>query len=342
MEATGKLLREVQSLLEKEGEEGWRLAKDTILTQKTKNTELEEAMKYIMLVSQPDYFRPALLSMCSRAVGGNSDVTVPFAASLVLFARAIGIHDDIIDRSRSKNSHTTVFGKFGKDLSLILADVLLMKGFTLLRKTLQLDLPLERVVHALDVVDRVWFEQSEGGMSDIQDRGQTEVSLEKCLDKIRMIAAETEAITRIGSTLGGGTKEVTERLGKYGRLLSTSYIIRNELIDMLDFKALKHRIRYECLPLPLLYALEDPLVKPHVLRLVSHEKVTIETLHQLLLMTDNAGGMTYTAKIIAQTVEDAKDSIATLEDKTVHKTLEKLADTALIRPNEWKQLLEKT
>ncbi len=67
---------------------------------------------------------------------------------------------------------------------------------------------------ALDVVDRVWFEQSEGGMSDIQDRGKTDVSLEKCLDKVKMIAAETEAIARIGSVLGGGTEKVTGRLGK--------------------------------------------------------------------------------------------------------------------------------
>ncbi len=342
METTDKLLHEAQSLLQKEGEEGWTLAKDTILTIRTKNTELENAMKYIMLVSQPDYFRPALLSLCSKAAGGKSDVTVPFAASLVLFARAIGIHDDIIDRSKRKDNHTTIFGKFGKDLALILADVLLMKGFTLLRKTLQLNLPRERVVQALYVVDTVWFEQSEGGIRDVQDRGQTDTSPEKCLDKIKMIAAETEAIARIGSMLGGGTEEVTKRLGKYGRLLSSSYIIRNELIDMLDFKALKHRIRYESLPLPLVYALEDPLVRPQVLRLISSRKLTTETLQRILLMTDSAGGIAYAAKIIKQTVDDARICIATLDNKTIHKALNKLAETALMRPKEWKQLLDKT
>ena len=342
METTDKLLHEARNLLEKEGEEGWRLAKDTILTQKTKNTELEKAMKYIMLVSQPDHFRPALLSFCSRAVGGKSDVTVPFAASLVLFARAIGIHDDIIDRSKTKNNHTTIFGKFGKDLALILADILLMKGFTLIRKTLQLNLPTERVVRALDVIDTVWFEQSEGGTLDIQNRSQTDTSPKKCLDKIKMIAAETEAIARIGSILGGGAEEVTERLGKYGRLLSTSYIIRNELVDMLDFKALKHRIRYESLPLPLLYALQDPLVKPQALGLVSKRKLTAETLQRILLITDSAGGMEYTANIITQTVKKTKACIEILEEKSVLSALNKLAETALIRPMEWKHLIEKT
>ena len=338
METIDKLLHEARNLLEKEGEEGWRLAKDTILTQKTKNTELEKAMKYIMLVSQPDHFRPALLSFCSRAVGGKSDVTVPFAASLVLFARAIGIHDDIIDRSKTKNNHTTIFGKFGKDLALILADILLMKGFTLIRKTLQLNLPTERVVRALDVIDTVWFEQSEGGTLDIQNRSQTDTSPKKCLDKIKMIAAETEAIARIGSILGGGAEEVTERLGKYGRLLSTSYIIRNELVDMLDFKALKHRIRYESLPLPLLYALQDPLVKPQALCLVSKRKLTAETLQRILLITDSAGGMEYTANIITQTVNKAKVCIEILEEKSVLSALGKLAETALIRPMEWKHI----
>ncbi|MCW4051875.1 MAG: polyprenyl synthetase family protein [Candidatus Bathyarchaeota archaeon] len=342
METTDKLLHEARNLLKKEGEEGWRLAKDTILTQKTKNTELEKAMRHIMLVAQPDHFRPALLSFCSRAVGGESDVTVPFAASLVLFARAIGIHDDIMDRSKTKNNQTTTFGKFGKDLALILADILLMKGFTLIRKTLQLNLPTERVVQALDIIDTVWFVQSEGGILDIQDRGQTDTSPKKCLFKIKMIAAETEAIARIGSILGGGAEEVTESLGKYGRLLSTSYIIRNELIDMLDFKALKHRIKYESLPLPLLYALQDPVVKPKALRLVSERNLTVETLQRILLVTDSAGGMDCTANIITQTVNKAKSCIRMLEEKSVYTALVKLAETAFIRPTEWKHILDKT
>ncbi len=111
---------------------------------------------------------------------------------------------------------------------------------------------------------------------------------------------------------------------------------------MLDSKALKHRIRYESIPLPLLYALQDPLVKPQALRLVSSRKFPIENLQRLLLMTESAGGMTFAAKLVAQTVKDAKVCIATIEDETVHKALCKLAETALIRPMEWKHLLDKT
>jgi len=324
------LFQKTKKLLEKEGKKGWRLAQETLMKQNTSNAELGEAIKYIMLTSPPDYFRPALLSFCSRAVGGTQDTTIPIAASMVLFARAIGIHDDIIDRSKRKNQHTTVFGKFGRDTALILADILLMKGYTQLRNLLFLNIPRERIVRVLDVVDTVWFEQSEGGINEIQDRGKTNISPQKCLKKIRMIASETEAITKIGSILGAGSSKETEKLGEYGRLLSVAYILRNELIDMLDLKALRHRIRHESLPLPLIYAFQDSLAKPKLLSLISQKKLTPGILKQILQAVSNVGGMEYGAKIIEGTVNDACSCINMLKFGDPLKALNYLAKTALI------------
>jgi geranylgeranyl pyrophosphate synthase len=330
LKTSNNLFQETRKLLEKEGEKGWRLAKEIFLKQTTSNSELDEAMKYIMLVSPPDYFRPALLSFCSRAVGGTQETTIPIAASMVLFARAIGIHDDIIDRSKRKNKHTTVFGKFGKDVALILADILLMKGYTQLRNFISLDIPTERIVRVLDVIDTVWFEQSEGGINEIQDRGKTNISPQKCLKKIEMIASETEAITMIGSILGAGSELHTEKLGKYGRLLSVAYILRNELVDMLDLKALQHRMRHESLPLPLIYAFQDSRVKPELLSLISSKKLTSSVLRQILQAVNNAGGMEYGVKMIERTVENACSCISILKNEDPLKALNYLAKTALL------------
>jgi geranylgeranyl pyrophosphate synthase len=205
-----------------------------------------------------------------------------------------------------------------------------MKGYTQLRNFLFLDIPTERIVRVLDVIDTVWFEQSEGGINEIQDRGKTNISPQKCLKKIRMIASETEAITKIGSILGAGSNVETEKLGEYGRLLSVAYILRNELIDMLDLKALQHRIRYESLPLPLIYALQDSRVKPELLSLISHKKLTARILKQILQAVNNVGGMEYGVKIIERTVNNACSCINMLKIKDPLKALNYLAKTALL------------
>ena len=74
--------------------------------------------------------RPALFSLVCEAVGGDPDITMPIAISITLISGAIDIHDDIIDQSKTKGDQPTVFGKFGKDIALLVGDALMFKGFT--------------------------------------------------------------------------------------------------------------------------------------------------------------------------------------------------------------------
>ena len=341
-ETSDQLFSKTKKVLEKEGQRGWTLAQKTMLKEDTKIKELHEAMHHIMLVSPADYFRPALLSLCSKAVGGTSDITLPSGASLVLFARAIGIHDDIIDQSRTKDNRTTVLGKFGKDVALILTDILLFKGFTLLRKSLELGVPKEKIVAILDVIEKVWFEQSEGGILEIQARGQSTVAPHECLTKIEMIASEMEAIARIGGILGGGSAQKVDLLGKYGRLLCTASILRNELIDMLDLPTLKHRIRKESLPLPLVYAIQKPEYKPKLVQLISRKRLTKEALQEISEVSEEAGGIKYVADVIKGKVGQAYDLIAPFQDTEAYPPLKLFIIALLIKPKELKPNLQET
>jgi geranylgeranyl pyrophosphate synthase len=341
-ETNEELFRRTKKLLEKEGKQGWKLAQETMLKEETKIKELQEAISYIMRVSPADYFRPALLSFCSRAVEGTSEVTVPTAASLVLFARAIGIHDDIIDQSKTKDNRTTVLGKFGRDTALILTDVLLFKGFTLLRKNLEMSVPKEKIVAILEVIDRVWFEQSEGGVLEVQARGKSSISPQECLTKIELIASEMEAIARIGGILGGGSEKEVETLGKYGRLLCTASILRNELIDVLDLKTLKHRMRKESLPLPLIYALQKSEAKQELVQLIASRRPTTAVLQEISKIAENAGGIKYVADLITDKVYQAYELIGLFKDRKAYPPLKLFITALLIQPKELKPQSEDT
>lgn len=332
-----ELMEKTRRLCQKEGVKGWKLAQETMLKEKACIPELYEAIRYVMLKYKPDYFRPALLSFCCKATGGSSEITVSTAASLVLFARAIGIHDDIIDQSRTKNRRPTVLGKFGKDLSLVLSDVLLFKGFTLLRKTIQTGLPAKRIIAVLSTIETIWFEQSEGEVFELKSRRQFDITPQECLAKIRMRASELEAVTRIGGILGNGSQREVSRLGKVGRLLGTMSMLRDEIIDMLEFDVLRHRIRKESLPLPLVYTIQNPKVRSKIVPVIQKKKLRSADLRRISKISDEAGGLNYVAELIDKMGEKAQFYLQLFTGK--NKELRLLINSTVINSRDWKPVL---
>jgi geranylgeranyl pyrophosphate synthase len=332
-----ELLEQVKKLCEKEGTKGWKLAQETMLNHKTCAVQLQEAINYIMIEYKPEFFRPAIVSLCSEAVGGDPDKTVPFGASLVLLARAIGIHDDIIDKLKLRNKRRTLFGKFGTDIALILSDVLLFEGFTLMQKSSELGVSQQTMSEILETIDCIWFEQSEGEIFEIQSRKQESIAPQACLAKINMRSSELEAITRIGGILGGGSQKEINNLGKFGRSLGVMSILRDEIIDMLEFDVLRHRIRNESLPLPIIYATQNSEAKSKIMLLLSKRKLTVANLKMISKVTDNAGGIDYAAGIIRDEIRKAFYYVNKLRNKK--EELKLLATSVAIEPEKWKPLL---
>ena len=334
---TGKeLFTKAEELCKKEGKSGWKLAQRTMLETKPCNRKLREAVEYAMQVYKPDYFRPALLSLICKAVGGEKKRTISTGAGLTLFAWAIGIHDDIIDQSRTKNGVLTILGRFGKDIALILSDVLLFKGFTLLRERVESDMPVDRAARVLETIKRIWFEQSEGEAFEIQHRGSIDVTPEECLEKIRMRASEIEACARIGAILGGGSSREEDRLGRYGRLVGMMGILRNEIIDMLDLRALKHRIRMESLPLPVVYGLQSASNGPRLVQLITAGRFTEKSLREMARLADSSEGIARTARSINKM---SREAIAYARS-FASEELELLASPFRISPSEWRALAD--
>ncbi len=332
------LLKKANKLCEKEGVDGWKLAQTEMLRKRTVTPELKEAIEFVMLEYKPDYFRPALLSLCSKAVGGTSESTLSIAASLVLLGRAIGVHDDIIDQSRAKNRRPTVQGKFGKNLALVLSDVLLFTGFTSLRKAFQHGMSTSIITSILGTIEEIWFEQSEGEVLELKSRRRMDLTPQECLDKIRMRASELEAITRIGGILGCGSQGEIKALGEFGRLLGTMSILRDEIIDMLELRVLKHRIRKESLPIPLVYALQHSTSRQKILPRIAKERLTTLDLKEILKASEEAEGLNSVAKLIMKFSREASSCVETLEFK--NKELKLLASSIRIAPKDWKPLVQ--
>ncbi len=298
------ILEQVQEILEERGRKALEMAIKTVMQEEIESKEVREALKYFMTQYWHDIARPALLSLVCEAVGGDPNITTPVAVPLSLISGAIDIHDDIIDGSKIKDSRPTVLGKFGKDVALLVGDALIFKGFALLNQAAEQGIPSEKVPVIIDIVKRTFFELGDAEALELQFRGRRDVTPEEYLKVVKKKAADVEAHTRISAILGNGSKEQIEALAEYGRLLGMLIILRDDFIDMIDFKEAVHRISKEHLSLPILYALQNPEIRSTLNPLFLKKTITKRDAKRILEVVDEAGGINRLEKLMQNLVRD--------------------------------------
>ena len=260
------LVLQARDLLYERGQKGLDKAREIMLQEKIPYAPLQEAVEYFM-ISWQDVLHPALLSLSCEAVGGKPEITTSVAAALVLLAGGADLHDDIIDQSVVKDSKPTVFGKFGKDLTILAGEVLLFKGLYVLHEACE-TLPTEQKRAILELTKQAFFGISSAEAKETSLRGRTDTA-EEYFEMIKMKSAVSEATMRIGAILGQGNLEEIEVLGNYGKALGVLFTLRDEFIDIWDADELKNRYEKECLPLPVLLTFKDSKKVKLILALLS-------------------------------------------------------------------------
>jgi geranylgeranyl pyrophosphate synthase len=272
----------VENILITHGKKALELARKEVLQEKVESTQVQEALQYFMTKYWGDVTRPALMSLICEAVGGNSERLTPISASIILISGAVDIHDDIIDKSETKNSRQTVFGKFGNDIALLVGDALYFKGFTLLYQAIEKGFQPEVCSFILDTIKTTFFDMGDAEACELKLRGKYDVSPEEYIRISTKKAADVEAYAKISAVLGGGTPKQVNDFSEFGRLLGTTLILRDDLLDLIDFKELTHRIHEEHLPLPMLYALQNPIFAPKLKSIITQQIITEKDADELL------------------------------------------------------------
>jgi len=269
------LMEQVKAILKERGQKAIELAKVTMLQEPIEFKPLREAMHYFMEEVWYDASHPTLLSLACEAVGGNPDSTTRVGAAVVLLAGGADVHDDIIDQSISKDSTETVFGKFGENTTILIGDALLFRGLLMLHEACE-SLQKEQKQEILRLVKDAFFEIGNAEAREASLRGKLELSPDEYLNIIKMKISVAEASARMGAVLGKGTTEEIEGLGHYGKTLGLLMTLRDEFIDVFEVNELSNRFKNECLPLPVLYAFQDPCIKKEVVQLLEREITKVE------------------------------------------------------------------
>jgi geranylgeranyl pyrophosphate synthase len=305
-------IKQVQKLLKERGSKALEEARKTILQEEIKCKEVRDALTYFMTEYWRDLARPTLLSIACEAVGGDPDITTPIAIPMILISGAIDIHDDIIDQSKVKGSRPTVLGKFGKDIALLVGDALLFKGLTLLHEAVEKGVPAEKLPLIINIIRRTFFELGDAEALELKFRGRTDVTPEEYLNVVRKKAADVEAHTRISVILGSGSEEEIETLGQYGRLLGILIVLGDDLMDTFDVEELRHRVKRESLPLPILYALQNPQVKIDLNSVLLKKMTTKDDAERILELTRRASGLKQWEELVRKLAKEADSCLGNL------------------------------
>ena len=136
--------------LNEKSDKARKLVKKIILEEKSSQEKINQAVEQY-LSRWNDTTRPGTLALSYEAVGGEPDKAVPLQTALLLIDATMDIHDDIIDESLAKKNIKTIYGKLGKEATLLIGDAFMVKGFSQLHKALE-NLPQERQELIIDEV----------------------------------------------------------------------------------------------------------------------------------------------------------------------------------------------
>jgi geranylgeranyl pyrophosphate synthase len=262
------------------------LARKTILAERTQSRKVLEALEYYTL-HWNDFTHPGFFSIACEAVGTDPHSVLPVQAAIALMAAAFDIHDDLIDESKTKHGVPTVFGKFGKDIGLLLGDAFLIGGYTLLEESI-VELPREKRKEALETFKTALFELGNAHALELELKLKGEVLPKAYMRILKMKASSIEADMRIGALVGGGTKEEIQTLAEFGRILGTLATLREEFIDVFEIEELENRVHSECLPIPILYAMEDRESARTIEKLLAKQRMTGKDIDTLVDVVFNS------------------------------------------------------
>lgn len=312
--AKQKLMPQVLKILEAQGGQSLGQARKRLVEIKVENATARKGLK-MYAKNWNDVIHPSILSLSFDAVSETPAAAVTdLQVMVLLITAAMDIHDDVLDKSLTKNGKETLYGKFGEDLAILIGDALLMESLMMLPSLRNL-MDLESFDRMVLAVKNALLQVGNAHLIELQLKKKTKVVPEDILGLIEKKAAIFEGIAEIGAIAGKGAKEQISVLKAAAKSFGYLVMLREEFIDMFEPDELSSRLENEYLPLPVLYALEDLKIKQYVINL-RNRKITDKAVQELIdLVYENPS----VVKLKKNMRDRANESIGSLESLHLRK-----------------------
>jgi geranylgeranyl pyrophosphate synthase len=313
--------------LGKRSKECQEFVRKSLLSEKIEHKELRQALEHYFSYWN-DFTHPGIFSITCEAVGEDPANQIEAQAAMAMLAAAFDIHDDIVDGSKTKHGYPTVFGKYGKDIALLLGNAFMIEGFTLMVKAAS-RLPHERSFDIFSVLKTSFFDVGNAHASELCLKQRLDASPEKYMKILRKKAASIEADMHVAALLAGGSAKEVEALARYGRILGTLATLREEFIDIFEIEELNQRIKTGALPIPVICACQDKGSKKKIEKIMEKSELTSKDSERLLNIVFASKSVELLRIYMKNLIAEAGKHITTIRNERARSLLKRIAASSL-------------
>jgi geranylgeranyl pyrophosphate synthase len=322
-----KLVKEALQMLRERSKKSIKLAQNELLTINIKSLRGRQALEHYAR-NWDDVVHPGILSMACEATGGKTTDVTQMQVILLLLTAAMDVFDDIIDETTVKNGKSTIFGVFGKDISLLIGNAMFMKGFFLLSRYCKA-LPPEVSSSVVDAIQSTFFELGDAHLLETEIKRKLDITPSEYMPIIKKKGSNIEAMTRVGAIIGKASRKQLDILGEYGRILGTLITLREEFIDIFEPDELINRFNNKFLPLPMVYAFQDSQAKEDILKTLSGKKLSPRAANKIADVVFESKGVAKLKAYMKTLSRDALTLLYELPQKYLIPKLELIVDSTL-------------
>jgi heptaprenyl diphosphate synthase len=282
---------------------------------------VSEAAGYL-LTAGGKRFRPMLGLLAAYFGDPDEPRVVQGAVSVELTHMATLYHDDVIDEARSRRGIPSVNSRWDNTIAILTGDFLFARAAAVASGLGQ---GVTRLL--ADTIAQV----CEGQIREADIAGRLDLHEADYMDVIRRKTASLISTScRLGGLLSGGSPQVADRLGRFGRALGMAFQLSDDIMDLTSDRETLGKepgadLREGVYTLPVIFALEDGRAA-ELHRLLEAGPPDDERLPRVLaLVAADGGNLDRAREAVARQVRLAREEAAGLPPGTPRDALIHLA-----------------
>ncbi|PPK64079.1 family 2 encapsulin nanocompartment cargo protein polyprenyl transferase [Actinokineospora auranticolor] len=256
--------------------------------------------------------RPALVVTAAEAVGGDAERALPAAVAVELVHNFTLLHDDVMDRDRTRRHRPTAWSVFGLGPAILAGDALLTLAFDVLASSGH-----PSAQEGARILSAAVLAVQDGQAADLAFEKRADVGLAEC---VRMAEGKTGALlgcsTALGALFGGAAPTRVTHLRTFGEHLGLAFQLVDDLLGIWGDPTATGKPVYADLErrkksLPVVAALAANSKASQALHTLYHQTtaLTAADLIRAADLIETAGGRTWARTQATTRLADALDSL---------------------------------
>jgi len=284
--------------------------------------------------------RPFIAFKACELVGGREATALPVAAAVELLHTFTLIHDDVMDRAKTRRGVPAVHVLWKEPMAITAGDLVFAKVFdAVLDYTARKWISPEQILRTLSIITQATITVCEGQAKDISNEKRREVTEEDYFETVHWKTASLyKAAAETGAVIGGGTKTQIELLGQFAYNAGVAFQIRDDELGLIGDEAVLKKpvgddLRQGKQTILVIYALKhaNPKQRRKILETLGNRKAKVTQIKEAANLIYSLGAGEYANKKAMEFIIKAKEKLAPFPDSPAKRALLDLADFFVTR-----------